>query len=114
MLHSFAHDQNITIVRPGVERLTATNSKMFKDQSIAIYEDGATHMLFDFGRISFVDSSALGALVGVLKKIGMRGDMSICGLNADVARMFRICRMDEVFRIYADREAAIREIGAAQ
>lgn len=111
MIQKIDHDDAITVVIPDNERLTAANARDFKEQSIAVFEGGGGHMLFDFAQVSFVDSSGLGALVGILKRIGVRGDMSICGLNAEVDRMFRICRMDQVFSIYANRDAALRTIG---
>jgi anti-sigma B factor antagonist len=46
-------------------------------------------------------------LTGVLKRIGHRGDLVVCGLNNDVTQMFKICRMDRVFKSYPDIDAAV-------
>jgi anti-sigma B factor antagonist len=61
--------------------------------------------------VSFVDSSGLGALVGVLKRIGNRGELVVSGLNDDVAQLFQICRMDRVFKSYATTDAAVQAMG---
>ncbi|MFW2589976.1 STAS domain-containing protein [Sagittula sp. SSi028] len=108
MIHSTTHDNDITVVRPGVERLTAINAKAFKEEVVALVDAGASQLVVDFKGTSFLDSSGLGALTGVLKKIGHRGELVICGLNADIAQMFKICRMDRVFVIYRDEDAALR------
>ncbi|WP_417270975.1 STAS domain-containing protein [Celeribacter sp.] len=108
MIHTSKHAANIVAVRPGVERLTAINSKTFKDEVVALIEDGASHLIIDFSEVSFLDSSGLGALTGVLKRIGHRGDLVVSGLNGDVTQMFKICRMDRVFKSYPDVGAAVQ------
>ena len=104
MIHTTLHDQDITVVRPGAARITAINAKAFKDEVIALIDDGNTRLIVDFKEVSFLDSSGLGALVGILKRIGLRGELFVCGLNSDVAQMFKISRMDQVFSIYSDVE----------
>lgn len=108
MIHNTVHDPDITVVRPGVDRLTAQNAKQFKEDVVALITAGATQLIVDFDQVSFLDSSGLGALVGVLKKIGNRGELSVSGLNSDIEQMFKICRMDRVFNIHADVNAALQ------
>lgn len=111
MIHTTSYQPDITVVRPGAERLTALNATTFKEEVVGLVDAGATQLIIDFKDVTFLDSSGLGALVGVLKRIGVRGELSICGLNADVAQMFKICRMDRVFSIHANVDAAIQTIG---
>ncbi|MBU2937633.1 MULTISPECIES: STAS domain-containing protein [Pacificibacter] len=108
MIHTSKYAPHIVVVRPGVERLTAINSKAFKEEVIALIEGGASQLVIDFKEVSFLDSSGLGALTGVLKRIGHRGDLVVCGLNSDVTQMFKICRMDRVFKSYLDVDAAVQ------
>lgn len=113
MIKTTSHDAGVTVVRPGVERLTAANAKTFKDDVSQLIEAGSAQLVIDFGDVTFVDSSGLGALVGLLKKIGHRGDLAVCGLNADVAQMFRICRMDKVFKISPTVDQAVEKMADA-
>lgn len=110
MIHSTSYDADITVVRPGVDRLTAVNSKTFKEEVVALIDGGASRVVIDFKDVSFLDSSGLGALTGVLKRVGHRGDLVVCGLNSDVEQMFRICRMDRVFTIYKDEASALQNL----
>lgn len=110
MIHTTAHPSEITVIRPGDERLTAMNARSFRDDVVALIDEGSSSLVVDFKDVTFLDSSGLGALVGVLKKIGNRGELAVCGLNPDVEQMFRICRMDRVFTIYRDADAAVRSI----
>lgn len=107
MIHTTEHDNGIVVVRPGVERLTAMNANTFKTETCALVEGGASQIIIDFEEVSFLDSSGLGALVGVMKRIGHRGDIAVCGLDEELKLMFRISRMDKVFTAYSDAKAAV-------
>ncbi len=113
MINTTKHTHNIVVIRPGAERLTAFNAKAFKEEIVALIDDGATRLLIDFDDVTFLDSSGLGALAGILKKIGHRGDLVICGLSADISQMFRICRMDRVFKIHSDVDIALQTMREA-
>ena len=52
-----------------------------------------------------VDDDAI--QVGLLKKIGNRGEIVLCGLADNVRQMIRITRMDRVFVRYRDAAAAV-------
>lgn len=114
MIHTTQHTPDITVVRPGIERLTAANATGFKNEVVALIDAGNSQIVVDFSSVTFLDSSGLGALVGVLKKIGHRGDLLVCGLSGDVHQMFRVCRMDRVFPIHADVDAAMQSLRERQ
>lgn len=113
MIHTTKHNAGITVVRPSADRLTAANAKAFKTDVAQLIESGAALLIVDLKGVSFVDSSGLGALVGVLKKIGYRGDLAVCGLNDDVTQMFKICRMDRVFKTHMSVDVAIEKMADA-
>jgi anti-sigma B factor antagonist len=114
MIYSDTDAAGVVVIRPGVDRLTAANAKAFKDEVIALITEGASQIVIDFKEVSFLDSSGLGALTGILKRIGHRGDLVVCGLNDDIEQMFKICRMDRVFRSYRDTDAATQAMSENQ
>ena len=95
------------VVQPGAERLTAANALQFKSEVVDVIDGGESRMAIDLTDVAFIDSSGIGALVGVLKRLGNRGDIVVFGLNKDVQRMFEITRMNRVFPAYRDKSAAL-------
>ena len=57
MIHKTEFTDSITVVRPGAERLTASNAKVFIDEVTDMINDGATQIIIDFKDVSFLDSS---------------------------------------------------------
>jgi len=113
MIHTSTHKADITVVRPGADRLTAVNAKAFKEDISKVINSGAARLIVDLGEVTFIDSSGLGALVGVLKKIGYHGELVVSGLNEDVAQMFKVCRMDRVFTAYPSVDTALQKMAEA-
>jgi anti-sigma B factor antagonist len=104
------HQNGICIVAPGTERLTAATSGAFKAEISGLIDEGHDRVIIDFAQVSFVDSSGLGALVGLLKKVGNRGEIVVSSLPDSVSQMFRITRMDRVFPTYASSAAALKAL----
>ncbi|MDB5541000.1 MAG: anti-sigma factor antagonist [Devosia sp.] len=88
-------------------RLTAAVAPQFKQLVLDQIEAGNTRLVLDLSEVGFIDSTGLGAMVGILKRVGSRGDVAVCGLQPAAAQMFRLTRMDKVFRIYDDADAAV-------
>lgn len=111
MIKTTVHDDlGICVVNPAVERLTAANATQFKEEALALIEQKHDRLVIDLGGVSFVDSSGIGALVGLLKRVGNRGEVVVCSLQGSVSQMFRITRMDRVFSAYPDVDAAIKAL----
>ena len=66
-------------------------------------ESGHPLIALDLSEVDFIDSSGLGAIVSVLKQLDGRGDLVIVGAKPAVMNLFRLTRMDKVFRMYRAR-----------
>ena len=80
-----------------------------KDELSKITEMNNDDLVLDFKRVSFIDSSCLGALVAITKKIRESGgDIKIANLNDDVRSIFQITRLDKIFDIHENIEQAVQ------
>lgn len=71
-------------------------------------EGGADHVVLDLSRVSFIDSMALGVLLGALKRLRPRGgDLRLVVPTSDLRRIFEITLLDEVFTLCATRHEAL-------
>lgn len=68
--------------------------------------DGSSIILVDLQEVTFVNSSAIGALVATLKLVqGSGGKLFLCALNEQIKLIFELTRMDKIFTIYTDQNA---------
>ncbi|HWA57527.1 MAG TPA: STAS domain-containing protein [Gemmatimonadales bacterium] len=64
--------------------------------------------VIDFSRTGYIDSSGLGALVSISKKIREQGgDLRLSGLNEDLRSLFELTKLDTLFSISDTAERAL-------
>ena len=98
------------LVRVCEERLDAVSAIRFKDRLRELAGEGPGRVILDMGQVEFLDSSGLGAVVAAMKLLGPDRRLELAGLTPPVERVFRLTRMDGVFVIHADAEAAERSV----
>jgi anti-sigma B factor antagonist len=110
MIKTSTPAQGVSLIEPQFNRLTAANADSFKTDILALIEAGNNLLVIDLAPVSFVDSSGIGALVGLLKRIGNRGELALCGLSENVMQAFKITHMNQVFTIHTDSDRAVRAL----
>jgi anti-sigma B factor antagonist len=109
---SFSIEQldGITVVDVDGE-LTVTNRGELKERVLGRLEDGDRSFVIDFAKTGYIDSSGLGVLVSLSKRIReQRGRLRLAGLNGDLTTLFELTKLDTLFQITETRAAALREL----
>ena len=90
-----------------ISELTAVNSAQFRDEVSSALYDSLSAIEVNLAQTRFMDSSGLGAVVYVLKHIGHKGRLHICGVTPGVMAVLKLTRMDRVLKTFDSRQAAI-------
>lgn len=89
-------------------QLVVTNRQEFKQAILEAVEEGARTVVIDFTRSGYIDSSGLGALVSLSKRVREAGgDVRLVGLNDDLRTLFELTRLDQLFPLFASRADAL-------
>lgn len=71
-------------------------------------EEGDRKFLIDFAGTAYIDSSGLGALVSISKKIREHGgELRLAELNEDLRSLFELTKLDTLFAIAESRTEAL-------
>jgi anti-sigma B factor antagonist len=89
------------------DRIDAAMAIRFKDDMRSATENGPARVILDLSAVDFVDSSGLGAIVAAMKQLGGTRRLELAGLTPAVAKVFRLTRMDTVFRLHASLDDAL-------
>ncbi|RVT82137.1 anti-sigma factor antagonist [Rhodobacteraceae bacterium CCMM004] len=103
----------VLIVSVGEARLDAAAAVRFKDALREAAEGGPPRVILDLSGVEFLDSSGLGAVVGAMKQLQPEQRLELAGLRGTVAKVFRLTRMDRVFRIHHTADDALAAEDAA-
>lgn len=73
------------------------------------------HFVFDFGKLSFIDSIGLSAMVTIFKRIDREGGtLRVINVSDAVRTVFEITKIIRKIPIAADLESALREVAAVE
>jgi anti-sigma B factor antagonist len=74
-----------------------------------VIDDGSSHVVVDLAETSFIDSSGLGALIGVLKRARSEGgDLRIATPSEQVRMVLGLTNLDRVLRPHESLDEATR------
>jgi anti-sigma B factor antagonist len=89
-------------------QLIVGNRQELKQRVLDALEAGDRKFLIDFTKTGYIDSSGLGVLVSLSKKIRDEGgDLRLAGLNEDLKTLFELTKLDTLFAITDSAEQAI-------
>jgi anti-sigma B factor antagonist len=75
---------------------------------VELVDEGRHHLLVDLEKVEFLDSTALGVLVGGLKRVRSHGgSLSLVCTQDRLLKIFRITGLTKVFSIFDSVDAAI-------
>ena len=89
-------------------QLIVGNRQELKQQVLGQLEDGDQKFVIDFANTGYIDSSGLGVLVSLSKKIREQGgELLLSSLNEDLRTLFELTKLDTLFKITDDKEVAL-------
>ena len=103
----------VVAVRGEIDLFTAPELKQKLTDAI---EGGKSRIVVDLTQTTFLDSTALGVLIGAVKRLRTReGALVIVNVDQNIAKTFEITGLDQIFTILTTRQDAIEALdkGAA-
>jgi anti-sigma B factor antagonist len=89
-------------------QLIVGNRQELKQKVLDELEKGDRKFLIDFEKTGYIDSSGLGVLVSLSKKIREQGgELRLANLNDDLKTLFELTKLDTLFQIADTRQRAM-------
>lgn len=108
MTFSLKRDQRGVVVVEVDGQLIVGNRQELKQRVLDALDGGARKFVIDFTRTGYIDSSGLGVLVSLSKKIREQGgELRLAGLNEDLQTLFELTKLDTLFAITRTPEEAL-------
>jgi anti-sigma B factor antagonist len=82
-----------------------------KQQLLDVVGRGATHVIVDLTDTTFVDSTTLGVLIGIVRRLRANdGQLSVVCSDRNVAKTFELTGLDRVLAIHPTRDEAVAKL----
>jgi anti-sigma B factor antagonist len=102
-------DEDSGVIVVGVDgQLIVGNRHELKKRVVDALGTGDTKFVIDFSSTGYIDSSGLGVLVSLAKKVREAGgDLKLAALNEDLRTLFELTKLDTLFTIADSAEEAV-------
>jgi anti-sigma B factor antagonist len=102
------HDQRTCVVSVEGE-LDLSTAPQLKWVLMDALEEGRDRLIVDLSETTFMDSTALGVLVGVNRSLGADGRLRLVCAKANLLKVFELSGMDGVFTLSATLDDALAD-----
>jgi len=98
-------DLGVIVLSGEVDIYTAPQ---FKECLLELLDSGVKRLVVDLSQITFIDSTALGVLIGGVRRVHSSGGaMTIVVTTRPVERVLSITGLDRVFSMHTTRDEAL-------
>jgi anti-sigma B factor antagonist len=98
---------DVLIVEVLDARLATNAAQDFAGQLNHLIELGNHRVVLNLQRVRFIDSSGLGIIVMLQRRLVDQGEIAIVSDQEPVLNMLKLTRMNKIFRIFPDEGAAV-------
>jgi len=115
MTTDFSSDRQLVREGVGLVELSGEvdiyTAPRFKEDLLALIDEGAGTIVVDLTKVDFIDSTALGVLIGGVKRLHPRdGRLVLVANSRPVQKILAITGLDKVFTIVPTRDEALASL----
>jgi anti-anti-sigma factor len=99
----------VTVVRFACAEIWGTETvRDVADRLTRLADIVGPRLVLDFGKVDRMDSTMLGQLIALHKKIQAAGGrLALCRLNTELLEVFETLKLNRLLAIYADEQEAL-------
>jgi anti-sigma B factor antagonist len=99
-------DERTCVVAVGGD-LDLSSAPQLKWMLLDALEEGHGRLVLDLSRATFMDSTALGVMIGVNRSLALGARLAIAGARHNVLNIFELSGMDGAFAMFGTLEEAL-------
>ncbi|MBO3461798.1 STAS domain-containing protein [Aetokthonos hydrillicola Thurmond2011] len=104
-------NNTVKIFQPSGRLNAITGNKLRREIKELIWSEKNIIVLIDLQNVNFIDSSGLGILISAMQMIkSSNSQFFICSVNQQVKMLFELTKMDQIFKIFSNKDEFERQI----
>lgn len=106
-------DRGTCVVLAVTGELDVATAPQLRQEAVRLSAAGRNHLVVDLSGVDFLDSTGLGVIVGVVKRVRTHGgELAVAGAEDHVMKVFEITRISDVVPMFAAADEACASFGA--
>jgi len=108
-------NRKIAVLTLTGDPLGEQDAELVREKTRGIVSSNIQHLIFDMSGVKHINSAGLGGLISAMHTmIRAGGTIQFAVVSVNVAKVFKITRLNEIFVIKNSVEEAVREWGKAK
>lgn len=88
--------------------LDVATAPRLRREAVRLVSGGDVNLILDLGGVDFLDSTGLGVIIGILKRVRSHGgELAVVGLEPKVRKVFEVTRVLEILPTFDTVEDAL-------
>ena len=109
MILTFKQVQGVTVINPEGKITLGDGDQELGEAVRGLLDQGLRKIVINFGKVSYLDSSGVGELVGCYTSIKNRGGaLRVCGMNARIYNLITMTSLHSVFDVKGTEEESLQ------
>lgn len=104
---------DVLVVKLLDSRIDAGNVGEFRTPLEGYLVQGVDKILLDVQDVDFIDSTGLGAMIALLKRLPESGVLGICNAGERVSGLLRLTRLNKVFVMFKDEAEGLQQLATS-
>lgn len=100
----------VLIVRVRDSRIDSSNLEGFREEVRAAMPPSVNRLIINLERVEFIDSSGLGAIIALFKRLPADGALALCGVGERIDSLLRVTRLNKLLPIHASEVEALAQL----
>ncbi|MBI3585599.1 MAG: STAS domain-containing protein [Ignavibacteriales bacterium] len=106
---STINNLEIAVLEPRGSLIGGEETDELKTKAHDLLEQGNRKLILDLGGVTYINSSGIGALVGIHAMYSKsQGKIKLCNMGKGVQNVFVITRLSSVFDVEETRDVAVK------
>ena len=106
---SFRYVDDVAILSPDGKITLGDGDQELGEAVRSLLEKGSRKVVINFEKVSYLDSSGVGELVGCFTSVKTRGgELRICGMNPRIFNLMKMTSLHSVFTVKDTEEEALK------
>lgn len=98
----------VLIFRLSGKIITETDTQEMENEFGQLLSQKFTKVILNLNELTHINSTGIAMMIKMITKTRiLGGDLLVCNIQGNVAKIFDIAKLDEVFTIYSDEQDAV-------
>jgi anti-anti-sigma factor len=101
-------ENDVLIIHLKGKIISETDTVDLEQEFGKLLNQNLNKVIIDIEKLTHINSTGIGMMIKMITKSRiLGGDLVVIGLNGNVAKIFDIAKLDEVFTLYSDKTEAL-------